>query len=120
MFFRKTKLETNEPANGDCDFEYGWCGYSQAVDDDFNWLRRSKSTSRRPIYDHTIGAGELKIYIVYWDKFQSSCRHSDNEKEKFMKRRHCQLRRERGTWHPISFFSKQSRNPKPSQPAVLH
>ena len=108
--FEKTKIETNEPTNGDCDFEYGWCGYSQAVDDDLNWLRRSKSTSRRPRYDHTIGEGESNIYIILLG--QSFNRLVDtvpyNEKEKNMKCRQCQLYRERGNGG-ILFLSFPSR-----------
>ena len=44
----------------DCDFEDGWCEYIQAVDDDFDWTRRSGATSSSgtgPSADHTIGTG---------------------------------------------------------------
>ena len=42
----------------ECDFEDGWCGYTQATDDEFDWTRlsgRTGSSSTGPSFDHTTG-----------------------------------------------------------------
>lgn len=41
-----------------CDFEDGWCDWTQVDDDDFDWRRHSGGTSSDntgPTYDHTTG-----------------------------------------------------------------
>lgn len=53
------------PAAGafDCNFESNICGWTQATDDQFDWLRnqgRTGSTSTGPSFDHTTG----RKYIV--------------------------------------------------------
>ena len=64
-------IHYNKPYNcrtvgnvADCDFEAGWCQYTQAQDDDFDWNRnngRTLSTYTGPDVDHTTGTGTLSI-----------------------------------------------------------
>ncbi|XP_071828952.1 scavenger receptor cysteine-rich type 1 protein M130-like isoform X6 [Apostichopus japonicus] len=59
---------TDTPVTGDldCDFETGFCSYSQSYDDQFDWTRRTgstPSTSTGPYSDHT--SGTSWGYYVY-------------------------------------------------------
>ena len=44
----------------DCDFEDDLCSYTQATDDDFDWIRDTQTPSYNtgPSTDHTLGNGE--------------------------------------------------------------
>ncbi|XP_033639047.1 MAM and LDL-receptor class A domain-containing protein 1-like [Asterias rubens] len=51
----------------DCDFEAGFCGWSQSLDDNSNWVIERGSTAHSntgPMFDHTIGTIDGKyIYL---------------------------------------------------------
>ncbi|XP_022096405.1 MAM and LDL-receptor class A domain-containing protein 1-like [Acanthaster planci] len=49
----------------DCDFEADLCGFTQPIDDDFDWTRAQKtpSSSTGPSTDHTLGSGAG--YFIY-------------------------------------------------------
>lgn len=45
-------------SKGDCDFEYGFCGWENSRDDDFDWVRHTRCTATLgtgPCHDHTTG-----------------------------------------------------------------
>ena len=47
------------PPKGSCDFERGTCGYTNLVDDQFDWLRHAgytPSVKTGPKIDHTLGS----------------------------------------------------------------
>ena len=46
------------PSKGSCDFENGYCGYTNIDDDKFDWIRHSGDTpsvKTGPKVDHTLG-----------------------------------------------------------------
>ncbi|XP_071486325.1 MAM and LDL-receptor class A domain-containing protein 1-like [Diadema antillarum] len=57
----------NDSSEWDCDFENGWCQYTQAQDDNFDWVRQQGSTGSvgtGPSVDHTTGtANGYYVYI---------------------------------------------------------
>lgn len=56
------------PPKGTCDFERGTCGYTNLVDDQFDWLRHAGSTpsvKTGPKIDHTLGSSLGKQRTVF-------------------------------------------------------
>ncbi|XP_070567019.1 MAM and LDL-receptor class A domain-containing protein 2-like [Ptychodera flava] len=55
------------PSYWDCDFEQGLCSWTQAQDDDFEWVRAQGPTGTSntgPVYDHTTGTDQgWYVYI---------------------------------------------------------
>ena len=57
------------PSSYDCTFESGLCTWTQATDDQFNWVRANGNTGTTqtgPSNDHTIGNSEyITIYLTF-------------------------------------------------------
>ncbi|PIK60270.1 putative MAM and LDL-receptor class A domain-containing protein 1 [Apostichopus japonicus] len=64
----ETTDETSCSAYNSCDFENGWCDWTQVTNDEFDWRRHQGSTSSDrtgPSFDHTTGT--TTGYYVYTD-----------------------------------------------------
>ncbi|ESO97870.1 hypothetical protein LOTGIDRAFT_152977 [Lottia gigantea] len=60
------KLQTSCPIPGDCDFESDTCGWTDAVDDNFNWMRINSGITKfglKPSGDHTLGPKKNGTYM---------------------------------------------------------
>jgi len=58
--YRQVKFSVWFSAPGDCTFDSDLCGYTQAVNDQFDWSRIDGSTPSSftgPTADHTTGSG---------------------------------------------------------------
>lgn len=74
FFLSATCTAAPTACNISCTFDVDFCGWEQAVDDNFDWIRNkgpTPSPNTGPSYDHTTGGRNRKQYLAVLQVEQS-------------------------------------------------